>query len=472
MTPEGGTAPASRRDRAQRDGRAGGDGRGVVGKQVVPARRPQLVAAGAHLGPHRLGDVGGVERHGVAQLQRRRVGDGDRSAPARVAAVGRSGDVALQRQQQAPALARVPRRVADVVEALRGQVAGQRVGVRRVLAQVAIGAVQADRDAVEEPLPGGRVGEALEVGERHAVGLGQAPATGIRAGGGTRHRKRGGQCGAHGESGQATADADSPRRATQISSAGQRRAHSAVTYSWRELAPSGACSSCSASTVKPQRPSSAIARRGAGGTRQSRRSTRSGACRTAARERLARGLVLVVHREHHQRRVGEEPQPAAGSQEARRLGDPRLGIAPQAGAVLGDREVERVGGQRHRLGAALDEREVQAVLGLQRVGGRELFRSHVDADRSGAAARQPRRHVGGPAAELDHVAPIDLGQRADALLGDLPVAPGDRVVRPVPAPGRGVVAGQAPQATRLARACSLRLTPTERRGPGGSSWGA
>ncbi len=135
-------------------------------------------------------------------------------------------------------------------------------------------------------------------------------------------------------------------------------------------------------------------------------------------------------------------------------------------------DVEGVVGQRDGLGAALDEREVQAVLGLQRARSRKLLGCHIDAHGARSAARQPRRHVRGTAPELDDVAPIDLGERIDARLRDLPHAPGDLVVGPV-APSRGlVVLAWTPQASRLARAWSLRLTPTERRGPGGSSWGA
>ena len=208
------------------------------------------------------------------------------------------------------------------------------------------------------------------------------------------------------------------------------------------LAPSGTCSSCSASTVKPQRPSSAMSSPWGrwNSTEPSLHSKRRMPnCGRASAS--PEGSSSSCMREHDQRRVGEEPQAAARSQEARRLGDPRFGVTPQAGAVLGDREVERVVGQRHRLGTALDEREVEAVLGLQPAGGRELFRRDVDAHRSRSAARQPRRHVGRPAAQLDHVAPVDVGQRADARLGDRPVPPGDLVVGPGAAPGLGVVVG-------------------------------
>ena len=45
------------------------------------------------------------------------------------------------------------------------------------------------------------------------------------------------------------------------------------------------------------------------------------------------------------------------------------------------------------------------------------------ADRPRAAAGEPGREVGGAAAELDRVEAVDVGQRADLRLGDLPDAP-------------------------------------------------
>lgn len=85
----------------------------------------------------------------------------------------------------------------------------------------------------------------------------------------------------------------------------------------------------------------------------------------------------------------------------RRLGDPRIGIAPDAGAVLGDREVEADVGQRHFLGVAVQERVLETVLGLQVPRRRQLPFAVVDPDRLGAAPRQPGGDVAGAAAELD-----------------------------------------------------------------------
>ena len=56
-------------------------------------------------------------------------------------------------------------------------------------------------------------------------------------------------------------------------------------------------------------------------------------------------------------RVDQENEPPAGAQQARRLGDPAVGIRPQAGAVLGDGEVEAGIAVGHRLGVAVQQRE-------------------------------------------------------------------------------------------------------------------
>ena len=321
--------------------------------------------------------------------------------------------------------------------------AGERVGVDRVLVQVAIGAIQADGDAVEEPLPGGRVREALEVGQRHAVGLGQAPAAGVRAGGGTRRRERRSECGAHERERSGDGRCRLPRggrpRSPRRASGAPIPASPTRSASWPPRAPAARAAP---STVKPQRPSSAMSSpwgrwNSTEPSLHSKRRMPNCGRASASPDGSSSSCMVSMH----QRRVGEEPEPTAGSQETGRLGNPRLGIAPQAGAVLRDRDVEGVVGQRHRLGAALDEREVESVLGLQRASGGELLRRDVDAHRARPAARQPGRDVGRAAAELDHVAPVDLGQRVQARLGDRPRAPGDHVVRPVAAPGGLVLSG-------------------------------
>ena len=147
-------------------------------------------------------------------------------------------------------------------------------------------------------------------------------------------------------------------------------------------------------------------RRGAGGTRPSRRHRRpirSGACRSTdgeASRRPGRRPPAADER-HEKRRVGQEDEPPAGAQKAPRLRDPLVRVAPKARPVLGDGEVEARIRQRHLFGVAVNEREVQAVLGLHPASGGELLLGVVDADGLGAAPREPGRDVGGPAAELD-----------------------------------------------------------------------
>src|SRR3954469_17151531 len=139
-----------------------------------------------------------------------------------------------------------------------------------------------------------------------------------------------------------------------------------------------------------------------------------------------------------QRGVGEEDEPPARPQQPRGLGDPALRLAPQAGAVLGEGEVEARVGERDRLGVALDERELEAVLGLHGTCGGELLGRLVNADRPRAAAGKPGGEVGGAAAELDGVEPVHVRERADVGLGDLPDAPVGLLCGPVAARGLGV----------------------------------
>ena len=96
-----------------------------------------------------------------------------------------------------------------------------------------------------------------------------------------------------------------------------------------------------------------------------------------------------------QRRVGEEHEPPARAQQPRGLRDPALRLAPQARAVLREREVEARVGQRDRLGVALDERELEAVLGLHARGrwraARATGRCRPAARRGGRARPRSRR---------------------------------------------------------------------------------
>ena len=122
------------------------------------------------------------------------------------------------------------------------------------------------------------------------------------------------------------------------------------------------------------------------------------------------------------RAVAEEPQPTAGAQEPKRLGDPEVRVAPDARAVLRDREVEALVRKRNVLGARLDQWEVEPELDLAASGGLELGRRHVDADGAGATLRKPGRDVRRAAAELDDVEAID-GPRLPSALSGIPKTP-------------------------------------------------
>ena len=105
-------------------------------------------------------------------------------------------------------------------------------------------------------------------------------------------------------------------------------------------------------------------------------------------------------------------------------------IAPDAGAVLGDRQIEARRRQRDLLGAGLDERKVESELALASARRRELSRRHVDADGTGSASGQPRRNVRGAAAEFDDVEVTDFTEGAQRCLRDTEDSPGDFRRRP------------------------------------------
>jgi hypothetical protein len=137
--------------------------------------------------------------------------------------------------------------------------------------------------------------------------------------------------------------------------------------------------------------------------------------------------------------VDQEDQPPARAQQPRRLGDPAVGVAPDAGAVLADRQVEAAAAQRGALGVAVDEREGEPELALEGAGRAQLGGGAVQADDAGAAPGEPRRDVGGAAAQLDRGAPGDVGEEPQLRLRDAPDAPGGRLVPPA-APGCDIVA--------------------------------
>ena len=105
-------------------------------------------------------------------------------------------------------------------------------------------------------------------------------------------------------------------------------------------------------------------------------------------------------------------------------------IAPDAGAVLGDRQVEARRRQRDVLGASLDERKVDAELALTAARRLKLRGSHVDADGTGAAPGQPSGDVRGATAEFDDVEATDFTEGAQRCLRDTEDSPGDFGRRP------------------------------------------
>ena len=102
---------------------------------------------------------------------------------------------------------------------------------------------------------------------------------------------------------------------------------------------------------------------------------------SSSAHRITSGLL---HR-NTSRPPGRSSRYASGSQHVR--------VAPDARAVLGEREVEALVGKRDGLGARLEQRELDAGLGLEAPRRLELRRGDVDADRPRAAPGEPRREV-------------------------------------------------------------------------------
>ena len=146
-------------------------------------------------------------------------------------------------------------------------------------------------------------------------------------------------------------------------------------------------------------------------------------------ELLGRGRVGGLA-EDDERRIPEKQQPAAGSKQARCLGDPEIRVGPDRRAVLGEGEVERGVRKRHGLGDGFDERELEPELRLQLAGGGELGRCRIDPDRPGAAAREPGRKIGRATAELDDVETLDVADDVNLRLGNREDAPVHLLLRP------------------------------------------
>src|SRR5436309_14058855 len=109
-----------------------------------------------------------------------------------------------------------------------------------------------------------------------------------------------------------------------------------------------------------------------------------------AQQPLLGRQFLVRGAEDHERPVRQADQVTPGTEQARGLGNPPVGVGPERGAVLGDGEVEAFVGKRDRLSARFDQRELEATLVLHAARGLELCRCDVDADRARTAPREPR----------------------------------------------------------------------------------
>src|ERR1700680_338139 len=76
----------------------------------------------------------------------------------------------------------------------------------------------------------------------------------------------------------------------------------------------------------------------------------------------------LLNAQHRQHRIGEKDEAASRAKQTRRLGDPRIWVAPDRGAVLAKREIERLRCQGGMFGVGLDEGELEAELLLEYLG--------------------------------------------------------------------------------------------------------
>ena len=140
---------------------------------------------------------------------------------------------------------------------------------------------------------------------------------------------------------------------------------------------------------------------------------------------------LRITTEHEQGRVAQKDKQAARPKQSFRLRHPLVGIAPGAGAVFGDREIEGAVGKLYILGVRLDERKLELELALKTARPLELIGIHVDAHHARAPPGQPGREVGRSTTELDRVGLVQPGQHVDVVLGHAENAPADVVRRPL-----------------------------------------
>ena len=113
--------------------------------------------------------------------------------------------------------------------------------------------------------------------------------------------------------------------------------------------------------------------------------------------------------------------------------------APEARAVLGDRQVEALAVEGDVLGVRRHQREPGAELVLERLRGSKLSLREVDCDRAEPPSRERGRDRGGAAPELDGVLTrVESVQEAELGLRCAPEPPEQLVCLPRFPSGRDV----------------------------------
>ena len=159
-----------------------------------------------------------------------------------------------------------------------------------------------------------------------------------------------------------------------------------------------------------------------------------------AQQSIARNVgVEITEAEDGEHGVDEEDQLAARAQDAGRFRDPRVRVAPDARAVLGDREAKAVVSERRLLGVPVMQRERNAVLGLESTCGRELRLRVVDANRARTAPRQPGGDIARATPELDCVETSDRSRQHANLSLRITKEPPTGIFCPRTLPGGDIV---------------------------------
>ena len=224
-------------------------------------------------------------------------------------------------------------------------------------------------------------------------------------------------------------------RATQISSAGHLRAHSArhVGVVLVRLAHRRAPAARSAARARSRsRAARRSTRRARGGTRPRPPATRTGASRTAAAAAISLGRLLVGRsrgstsvelQRKTSRPPGRSSRAASGIQ---RYGSTQID-APYSETT---RSKLSSGSPVSAASASTSGNSIPVSAIIRRAVSSCAGRD-VDADRPRPALREPRGEVRGAAPELDDVEARDVAEHVELGLVDRPDAPRDLVERPV-----------------------------------------